>query len=52
MGSARYFGQDTQPICKDVERAIELFANFKPETPFHPNWGIERAEEVLKSCKQ
>ncbi len=52
MGSARYFGQDTQPICKEVERAIELFANFKPETPFHPNWGKERAEEVLKACKQ
>ena len=52
MGSARYFGQDTQPICKDVERALELFANFKPETPFHPKWGKERAEEILKSCKQ
>lgn len=51
MGSARYFGQDTQPICKEVERAIELFANFKPETPFHPNWGKERADEVLKSCQ-
>ena len=52
MGSAKYFGQDTTPYCKDVERSLELFANFKPETEFHPNWGKDRAEMVLKSCKQ
>ncbi len=52
MGSARYFGQDTKPFCKDVEKAIELFANFKPEIPFYPNWGLEHAQEVLKSCKE
>ena len=51
MGSARYFGQDTAPYCKDVERALELFANFKPESPFHPNWGKERAEKKVKNCK-
>ena len=52
MGSARYFGQDTTPFCKDVERALELFANFKPESPFHPKWGKERAEEILENCKK
>ena len=52
MGSAQFFGQDTAPFCKDIERALELFANFKPETPFHPSWGKERAEQVLASCKE
>lgn len=51
MGSARYFGQDTKPFCKDIEKSIELFAKFKPETKFSPNWGKERAEQVLESCK-
>ena len=51
MGSARFFGQDTTPYCKDVEYALELFANFKPESEFHPNWGKERAEEIHKNCK-
>lgn len=51
MGSAQFFGQDTAPFCKDFERALELFANFKPETPFHPNWGKERAEQALNNCK-
>ncbi|NAS11596.1 hypothetical protein [Poritiphilus flavus] len=52
MGSARYFGKDTTPYCKDVERSLELFANFKPETDFHPNWGKDRAEMILKGCKE
>ncbi len=51
MGSARYFGQDTQPFCKDVERSLELFANFKPESPYHPKWGKERAEQIMETCK-
>ena len=51
MGGAKYFGQDTTPFCKDLEHALELFANFKPETPFSPNWGKDRAEMLLESCK-
>lgn len=51
IGSASFFGQDTAPFCKDLQRAKELFANFKPETPFHPNWGKERAEQALNNCK-
>lgn len=52
MGSAQYFGQDTTPYCEEMERSIELFTNFKPESAIHPNWGKERAEEVVKSCKE
>ncbi|MEO1011428.1 MAG: hypothetical protein AAFX53_08995 [Bacteroidota bacterium] len=50
MGSARYFGKDVTPYCKDVERSLELFATFKPKSPFHPNWGRDRAEAVLRRC--
>ncbi|WP_281540530.1 tetratricopeptide repeat protein [Maribacter aestuarii] len=50
MGSARYFGQDVTPYCQDVERSLELFANFKAESPFHPNWGADRAETIAKEC--
>lgn len=51
MGTAKYFGQDTTPYCKNVERSLELFANFKPESEFHPNWGKDRAEATVESCK-
>lgn len=50
MGSAQFFGNDTKPMCAQVARAVTLFANFKPETPFHPKWGKERADETLKEC--
>ena len=52
IGGAKYFGQDTTPFCKDLERALELFANFKPESPFHPNWGGDRVKTVLESCSK
>lgn len=51
IGGAKFFGQDTKPFCKELERALELFTNFKPESAFHPKWGKERVEELLKDCK-
>ncbi|GGG48045.1 hypothetical protein GCM10011414_17240 [Croceivirga lutea] len=52
MGSARYFGKDTAPYCLDIEKAVELFTTFKPsEEPYYPDWGAERAQEVLAECK-
>lgn len=52
MGSAKYFGQDTKPFCAEIEKSIELFANFKPESELHPNWGKNRAQAVVKSCNE
>lgn len=51
IGSARFFGSDIKPICAQLERSIELFDNFKPESPFHPKWGKEQALLNLNSCK-
>jgi len=51
MGTATYFGKDTAPYCADVARSLELFATFKPESAFHPNWGKVMAEAVMAECK-
>ncbi len=51
IGGAKYWGTNTKPMCEAIAKSIELFANFKPETPFHPNWGANRAQEALKNCK-
>lgn len=51
MGSARFFGQDIAPFCKDIKKAIELFATFKSEIPFYPSWGKDRAQQALEECK-
>lgn len=50
IGGAKYWGKDTKPMCAEIERSISLFAKFKPETAFHPNWGLDRAKEVLVTC--
>ncbi|MBW1654752.1 MULTISPECIES: hypothetical protein [Flavobacterium] len=51
LGGAKWTGVDTKPLCAQVNKAIELFGTFKPETPFSPKWGLERALEVQKTCK-
>ncbi len=51
IGGAKFWGTDIKPICAQIEKAIGLFATFKPETPFSPKWGLERAQEALKNCK-
>ena len=51
IGGAQYWGTDTKPMCESIAKSIELFANFKPETPFSPKWGLDRAQEALKNCK-
>lgn len=50
MGGAAYFGTDTAPMCKEIARSIPMFDAFKLETPYHPKWGKDRAEEALKQC--
>ena len=52
IGGAKYFGSDTKPMCAQIDKSIELFATFKPETVFHPKWGLERAVEAQKECNK
>jgi hypothetical protein len=52
LGGAKWTGVDTKPLCVQVDKAVELFATFKPETSFSPKWGLERALESQKNCKQ
>lgn len=50
IGGARYFKQDTSVMCAQIDKAITLFSTFKPETIYHPNWGLDRALEAQKEC--
>ena len=52
LGGAKWTGVDTKPLCVQVDKAIELFATFKPETQFSPKWGLDRALEAQKNCKK
>ena len=50
IGGAKWTGADVKALCKDLEKSIELFAKFKPETSFSPSWGLERAQSMLEEC--
>jgi len=50
IGGAKFFGTDIKPMCAEIDRAIELFAKFKPATPFSPKWGLDRALAIQKEC--
>ena len=50
IGGARWTGADVKQLCKQVEKSIDLFAKFKPESQFSPSWGLDRAQEALKNC--
>ena len=52
IGGAKFWGTDTKPMCAQIEKAIGLFATFKPETAFSPKWGLERAQATLKACNK
>jgi len=50
IGGARWTGADVKALCAQVEKSIDLFAKFKPASPFAPSWGLDRAQETLKNC--
>lgn len=52
IGGAKYFGTDIKPMCAEINRSIALFEKFKPETPFHPKWGVDRALSAQKDCNK
>ncbi|MAO07417.1 MAG: hypothetical protein CL596_01750 [Alteromonas sp.] len=53
MGTARWFGKDTTPFCKDLKKAVALFETYEPKGKFYPSGGKEYAKQSLeKNCKE
>ena len=52
IGGAKWTGADVKSLCKDIEKSITLFETFKPETPFSPKWGLDRAQNAMKNCNK
>ena len=48
IGGAKFFGQPTEPFCKEIQRAIELFKDFTPEGEFYPQGGKDRAQKLIE----
>jgi len=52
IGGAKFFGNSTEPFCKEIKRAIDLFKDFVPKGEFYPKGGATRATDLLEeNCK-
>jgi len=52
IGTARYFGSDTAPLCEQARALLEDWDKYEPKSPIHPNWGKEDTEGIVNSCGQ
>ncbi len=51
MNTPEAFGGGKAVAKKLFEKAVELYNNFKPASPFHPVWGKEETEKLLAACQ-
>jgi len=50
MNTPENFGGGKAAAKPLFTKAVELFKTYKPASPFHPNWGAEKATEMLAAC--
>jgi hypothetical protein len=46
------FGGGTKKARPYLEKAVERYKTFKPESEIHPNWGQGMCEQLLKKCDE
>lgn len=51
MNTPEAFGGGKAIAKKLFEKAVELYATFKPASSFHPNWGKEQTDKLLAQCQ-
>jgi hypothetical protein len=52
MNTPEQFGGGKKNAKPIAEKAVELYAIFQLPNEFHPNWGKEEAEKILKVCSE
>ncbi|MCW3089092.1 MAG: hypothetical protein JWP81_161 [Ferruginibacter sp.] len=45
------FGGGCKTAKPELQTAMEKYANFKPASELHPNWGKEQVDQLLKECQ-
>lgn len=51
MYTPEAFGGGKAVAKKLFEKALVMYASFKPASPMHPNWGKEQAAQLLAACQ-
>ncbi|MFA8435064.1 MAG: tetratricopeptide repeat protein [Marinifilaceae bacterium] len=47
INMAKFFGSDTTEYYEMIIKSLEKFNTFKAPEAFYPNWGAERAKQIL-----
>ena len=50
LGTARFFGSDTTPYCKDAMDLLDTWDSYQVKSAIHPSWGKDQVEEIVKAC--
>lgn len=50
IGTAQFMGTEPTKACELARQGAELLKNEKPSDELQPTWGMESAQEILKSC--
>lgn len=51
FGTARFFGSDTELICKKAQALLLVWDDYKVRSPFHPSWGKNHLASIAKTCE-
>ena len=51
MGTARFYGKDTQVYCEQAKQLLADWDSFKPKSQLHPNWGKDQVSGIVQSCQ-
>lgn len=52
IGSAKYFGANTEKFCADLQTALKQFEIYKSKEDFAPEWGLDETKQALKDCNK
>jgi hypothetical protein len=52
IGTAQFFGNDTQPYCQSARDLLDLWDTFIVKSPLHPAWGREMVRQIVENCDQ
>jgi hypothetical protein len=52
MGTARFFGQDLAPYCKEASELLASWDAYEVASPIHPAWGKDEVEGIVNRCGQ
>lgn len=52
LNMPEFYGGGAAKASPDIQKAVDKFETFKPESPLHPNWGKEHTASIAKRIEK